>query len=111
MHPLPTLGYLLIVLGALFTTSEAYFLVIDAHAEECFFDRVQAGAKLGLTFEVAEGGFLDIDVTITGPDQKVIHREERVSNGKYTFAAHMDGDYTYCFSNQVNTFLCSFSSD
>ncbi|XP_017492223.1 PREDICTED: transmembrane emp24 domain-containing protein 2-like [Rhagoletis zephyria] len=103
MHLLPTFGYLLVLFGALIATSEAYFLVIDAHAEECFFDRVQAGAKLGLTFEVAEGGFLDIDVTITGPDQKVIHREERVSNGKYTFAAHMDGDYTYCFSNQMST--------
>ena len=77
--------------------------VIDAHSEECFFDRVHAGTKMGLTFEVAEGGFLDIDVTITGPDHKVIHREERVSNGKYTFAAHMDGDYNYCFSNQMST--------
>lgn len=85
------------------TYTEAYFLVIDAHSEECFFDRVTSGAKMGLTFEVAEGGFLDIDVTITGPDQKVIHHEERASNGKYTFAAHMDGDYTYCFSNRMST--------
>ena len=46
--------------------AEAYFLVIDAHGEECFFDRVSATTKLGLTFEVVEGGFLDIDVTITG---------------------------------------------
>lgn len=44
----------------------AYFLVIDAHAEECFFDKVTTGTKLGLTFEVVEGGFLDIDVKITG---------------------------------------------
>lgn len=44
----------------------AYFLVIDAHAEECFFERVTSGTKMGLTFEVVEGGFLDIDVTITG---------------------------------------------
>ena len=45
---------------------DAYFLVIDAHAEECFFDKVSTGTKLGLTFEVVEGGFLDIDVKITG---------------------------------------------
>ena len=30
--------------------------------------------KLGLTFEVAEGGFLDVDVQITGPDQKVVYQ-------------------------------------
>ena len=44
----------------------AYFLVIDAHAEDCFFDRVSSGTKLGLTFEVVDGGFLDIDVMIKG---------------------------------------------
>jgi len=81
----------------------AYFLVIDAHAEECFFDKVVTGTKLGLTFEVVEGGFLDIDVKITGPDNKVIHSEERASSGKYTFAAHMDGNYQYCFGNKMST--------
>ena len=42
------------------------FSKVDAHAEECFFDRVKKGTKMGLMFEVAEGGFLDIDVRIEG---------------------------------------------
>ena len=46
---------------------------VDAHAEECFFDKVKTGTKMGLMFEVAEGGFLDVDVKITGPDQKVVY--------------------------------------
>ena len=78
---------------------------MDAHAEECFFDKVKMGTKMGLMFEVAEGGFLDIDVRIEGPDGKVVHQGERESNGKYTFAAHMDGVYKYCFSNQVSSFI------
>ena len=41
-----------------------YFVNVDAHAQECFFDKASSGMKMGLTFEVVEGGFLDIDVTV-----------------------------------------------
>lgn len=41
-----------------------YFVSVDAHAEECFFDRVSSGMKMSLTFEVVDGGFLDIDVKV-----------------------------------------------
>lgn len=58
---------------------------------------------LGLTFEIAEGGFLDIDVRIVGPDGRTIYQGERETSGKYTFAAHNSGVYTYCFSNKMST--------
>ena len=45
--------------------AQGYFVNVDAHAEECFFDRVSTGMKMGLTFEVVEGGFLDIDVKVS----------------------------------------------
>lgn len=93
---------------------DAYFINIDAHAEECFFDKVVSGTKMSLMFEVAEGGFLDIDVKIIGPDGKNIYSGERESNGKYTFAAHMDGVYRYCFSNKMSTMtpkILMFSMD
>jgi len=80
-----------------------YYVKIDAHAEECYYDIVKSGTKMGLMFEVAEGGFLDIDVKIAGPDEKVIYQGERESSGRYTFAAHVDGKYQYCFSNMMST--------
>jgi hypothetical protein len=92
-----------LVLSCFVSSTTSYFVTVDAHAEECFFDKVKAGTRMGLMFEVAEGGFLDIDVRIVGPDAKTIHQGERESNGKYTFAAHMDGTYQYCFSNQMST--------
>lgn len=79
-----------------------YFVNIDAHAEECFFDKMASDTKMGLTLEVAKGGFLDIDVKIYRPDGKVIHAGDRESNGKYTFSAPVDGSYKYCFTNKVS---------
>jgi hypothetical protein len=57
----------------------------------------------GLTFEIAEGGFLDIDVKIIAPDGKIMYDGEKESSGKFTFAAHTPGRYTYCFINQKGT--------
>ena len=52
------------MLISLFSSVYGYFVTVDAHSKECFFDRVTSGMKLGLTFEVVEGGFLDIDVEV-----------------------------------------------
>jgi len=88
---------------SLLSVSHASYLTIDAHAEECFFERIVSGTKMGLTFEVIDGGFYDIDVYISGPDKQVIHKEERASSGKYTFAATTDGVHSYCFGNKMST--------
>lgn len=59
-----TFSELVVLLGALSYTASGYFVSIDAHADECFYERVNSGTKMGLMFEVAEGGFLDIDVEV-----------------------------------------------
>uniref|UniRef100_T1H5M9 GOLD domain-containing protein n=1 Tax=Megaselia scalaris TaxID=36166 RepID=T1H5M9_MEGSC len=69
--------------------------------EECFFVKAESGTKLGLLFEIIDGGFLDIDVKITGPNQNVIYHGEKESSGKYTFAAPTI--YTTCFNNEKSS--------
>lgn len=103
MKVLALLGTCLLLLTSLPAASYAYFITVDAHSEECFFDKAESGTKLGLMFETVEGGFLDIEVRITGPDQKVIYQGEKESSGKYTFSAYETGIYHYCFSNKMST--------
>ena len=54
-------------------------------------------------FETVEGGFLDIDIKILAPDERVIYQGDSESSGKYTFAAHQVGVYKYCFSNKMSS--------
>lgn len=50
-----------------------YYVVVDAHTDECFFEKLTSGTKLLLTFEVIEGGFLDIDVKVIIIDFSLIN--------------------------------------
>eukprot|EP00069_Balaena_mysticetus_P001539 bmy_03760T0 len=45
-----TLAGLLALRAALLATVSGYFVSIDAHTEECFFERVTPGTKMGLIF-------------------------------------------------------------
>lgn len=58
--------YLLCVLLSLIKSLSAFYITVDAHAEECFFERATTGTKMGLIYEVVEGGFYDIDISVKG---------------------------------------------
>lgn len=80
-------------------------ITIDAGVEsECFHERVPVGVKLGFSFEVIDGGFFDIDVYIKDPNNAIVHQDERVSNGKFTIEANMEGAYQFCFSNKKTSY-------
>ena len=54
----------LLALALFCSAAEGVFVTVDAVAEVCFHDDVKTHTKMGLTFEVSEGGFLDIDVKV-----------------------------------------------
>lgn len=81
-----------------------HLLTIDPHQEECFHERLQKGTKIKFTFEVLDGGSLDIDLAIKDPNDYVIHSEQRQSSGRYTIEANQEGPHTYCFSNKMSSF-------
>ena len=56
-------GFLLLLLLSV-ESVRSYYVFVDAHSEECFFEKVTSGTKLVVTYEVIEGGSLDIDMTV-----------------------------------------------
>ncbi|KAI3386807.1 hypothetical protein SNEBB_000733 [Seison nebaliae] len=83
--------------------NESFFVTLDANGEECFFERVEQNVKLSLNFEVVEGGFLDIDVKITGPEKNVVYEGQREPSGRYMFTSKTSGVHNFCFSNKMST--------
>ena len=52
---------------------------------------------------MAEGGFLDIDVTLKDPVKNVIYSANSETEGRFRFSAAMAGKYVFCFSNAMST--------
>jgi hypothetical protein len=89
--------------AALLAVAHALSVQIDPHAEFCVFETMKLDGKTGVYFQVAQGGQLDIDVAVTGPDGRLLHKVERETEGRFTFSAYDGGAYKICFSNKMST--------
>lgn len=56
-----------------------------------------------ITYQVGEGGHLDIDFWLMDPEGDVLAKQIRQSTGSASITAEKDGRYEYCFSNQMST--------
>lgn len=99
--------------------SSAFLVEVDVNSEECFFDRASVGQRVTLVYEVAEGGFYDIDVIVCfafcpsyrqiyAPNGNVLHHFPKKSDDKFSFKAELDGEYRYCFSNKMSSMTPKF---
>lgn len=92
------------IIFSLAQLTNSYLITIEPHQEDCFHERLVKGTKIKFTFEVLDGGSLDIDLTIKDPSNYVIHSEQKQSSGRYTIEANQDGPHTYCFGNKMSSF-------
>ncbi|KAG0331123.1 hypothetical protein BG000_011185 [Podila horticola] len=78
---------------------------VAAHERACFYTWVDSPKKkLAFYFAVQSGGSFDIDVEATGPNNKVLLQLEKERQGDYVFTANEEGEYAFCFSNDMSTF-------
>ena len=61
---------------------------------QCFFEEVSKGEKVVGSYWVAEGGNLDVDLRVLGPDGKIVYERERTQDGSFQFKAQAEGEMT-----------------
>lgn len=84
-------------------SSHALNVYIPAKDSQCFFEYIPLHDKVVGSYWVSEGGNLDIDLKITGPDSKVVYEKERTTEGSFQFKTTKEGVHTLCFDNRMST--------
>jgi hypothetical protein len=55
------------------------------------------------SYFVSEGGNLDVDLRVSGPDGKTVYERERAKEGSFQFKARAEGTHTLCLDNRMST--------
>jgi hypothetical protein len=54
--------------------------------------------------QVQAGGSFDVDYSVTGPTGKIILDGTKERQGDFVFTANDEGEYSFCFNNEMSTF-------
>eukprot|EP00004_Rigifila_ramosa_P010300 TRINITY_DN22139_c0_g1_i1.p2 TRINITY_DN22139_c0_g1~~TRINITY_DN22139_c0_g1_i1.p2 ORF type:complete len:208 (-),score=66.79 TRINITY_DN22139_c0_g1_i1:42-665(-) len=92
----------LLVVGVVVPAARGVSFYIEPHHEECMYEEAKQGDKLGVGFQVTQGGNLDIDFKVLDPGLVVLYAAEMQQEGRFTFTAERGGEYAFCFSNKMS---------
>eukprot|EP01135_Chromosphaera_perkinsii_P002351 Nk52_evm5s222 gene=Nk52_evmTU5s222 len=92
-----------LVLFSWCSLTKGLLVTVPANEYICLHENLAQDERLGLTFSVSEGGFLDIDFDVFDPSNTLIYSLSRESEGTYAFMAQEKGKHTYCFGNEMST--------
>jgi len=95
--------YRIVSTFAILNVVHGYFVTVQPRKEECFHEYVKKDDKINMMYEVAEGGFLDIDVRIINARNGLIYDKQRETSGKVLFTSDQNGPVRFCFSNKIST--------
>ncbi|CAM0141538.1 p24 complex component [Umbelopsis sp. WA50703] len=94
---------LLVLLACICHRVASLAINVQADTQECFFEDLDVGDKMTVTFQVGDGGNLDIDFWISDPAERVIKSGIRETTGTHEVVANLKGRHTYCFSNRMSS--------
>ncbi|KAG0031435.1 p24 complex component [Podila clonocystis] len=90
---------------------EAFNVIVPAGDQRCFFEVLEVGDNLRVSFQVAEGGHLDVDFSVslavksvlTNPNKVLVEDTRKSSSDTYNHETKLAGKHVYCFSNSFST--------
>ncbi|KYQ90413.1 emp24/gp25L/p24 family protein [Tieghemostelium lacteum] len=97
------LAILLILSIYQFENVQSFSFKVSAKVEECIYEEIGMDVSFTAMFQVTQGGFNDIDVTILSPDKRVIYQGQRETEGTKTLRSSQAGLYSFCFSNKMSS--------
>lgn len=107
LHPsriaIPALLLCLTLCSLLVQISHAHMIELKPSSKECFFEDLNPGDQMTLTYQVGGGGHLDVDVYLLDPNNDKLFQLLKKDTGTYSLTAQHTGRYQYCFSNEFST--------
>ncbi|EDK42442.1 conserved hypothetical protein [Lodderomyces elongisporus NRRL YB-4239] len=87
-------------------SASAFTFILGAQEKSCFYIFTEKpNTQVRYYFAVQSGGSFDVDYTITDPNANVISQEHKKRQGDFMFTASTVGEYEFCFSNTMSTYL------
>jgi len=101
-----TLTSVCVVLLISLIESTDFDLTVDIPAgkRECFYHPFPPNMDAEIDYQVIDGGDMDINVMVLGPDTRVYQNDQRKTENTIKFKTYSKGDYQFCFDNQFSTF-------
>jgi len=97
----------LVVMMALATVRDVAarsFVAVKPDEEVCFFEDLTSGEQMRGSYQVIEGGYLDIDLAVIySRTQAKVVEQFRQEEGTFEFEASEAGRYKVCFGNRLST--------
>uniref|UniRef100_A0A182PJT7 GOLD domain-containing protein n=1 Tax=Anopheles epiroticus TaxID=199890 RepID=A0A182PJT7_9DIPT len=81
-----------------------YKVHIEAGKEDCYFQYVQQGSTLYVSFHVIRGGDGMAGFAVRNPRGEIVHPYQWQASSDYTDGAAMGGFYAVCIDNQFSRF-------
>ncbi|CAL1535555.1 unnamed protein product [Lymnaea stagnalis] len=72
---------------------------ISPGRQECFWETLPSKTSVEVDYQVIDGGDLDIDVMVVGPDNRIYQMDQRKTENTMRIETGDAGDYKVCFDN------------